>query len=118
MKNEPLYCIRHEKMIFIIRNTLMHFATIQVSNSPDPGFRYDLEECNFPDGWATCPPPKFDMGAWMETLGPDAPPEAYLYDVAAESTESKNCICVDFINNNPDPVPNPDCPLHGALCCR
>ena len=25
------------------------------------------------------------------------------------------CICVDFINHNPDPVPNPDCPLHGAM---
>ena len=27
----------------------------------------------------------------------------------------KQCICVDFINNNPDPVPNPDCPVHGIL---
>ena len=70
MKNEPLYCIRHEKMVFIIQNTLMHFATIQVSNSPDPSFRYDLEECNFPDGWAICPPPKFDMDAWMKTAQP------------------------------------------------
>ncbi len=24
------------------------------------------------------------------------------------------CICVDFLNNNPDPTPNPDCPIHGA----
>jgi len=24
------------------------------------------------------------------------------------------CICVDFINCNPDPIPNPDCPIHGA----
>ena len=24
------------------------------------------------------------------------------------------CICVDFLNGNPDPVPNPDCPIHGA----
>ena len=24
------------------------------------------------------------------------------------------CICVDFINCNPDPVPNPDCPIHGT----
>ena len=24
------------------------------------------------------------------------------------------CICTDFLNFNPDPVPNPDCPLHGA----
>jgi len=25
------------------------------------------------------------------------------------------CICVDYINCNPNPVPNPDCPLHGAM---
>ena len=25
------------------------------------------------------------------------------------------CICVDFLNGNPDPVPNPDCPIHGPL---
>lgn len=24
------------------------------------------------------------------------------------------CICTDFINHNPDPVPNPDCPIHGS----
>jgi len=24
------------------------------------------------------------------------------------------CICTDFLNFNPDPIPNPDCPLHGA----
>lgn len=27
---------------------------------------------------------------------------------------SERCICVDYLNNNPDPVPNPDCPIHGA----
>jgi hypothetical protein len=27
------------------------------------------------------------------------------------------CICVDFINCNPDPVPNPDCAIHGAGFC-
>ena len=26
----------------------------------------------------------------------------------------KSCICVDFLNGNPDPVPNSDCPIHGA----
>lgn len=27
------------------------------------------------------------------------------------------CICVDFLNHKPDPVPNPDCPRHGAGLC-
>ncbi len=27
----------------------------------------------------------------------------------------RKCICVDYLNNNPDPVPNPDCPIHGKL---
>lgn len=28
---------------------------------------------------------------------------------------SYKCICVDYINCNPDPVPNPDCLIHGSL---
>lgn len=28
-------------------------------------------------------------------------------------TEAR-CICTDFLNCNPDPVSNPDCPIHGA----
>jgi len=27
----------------------------------------------------------------------------------------EKCICVDFLNCNPDPVPNPDCPIHGSM---
>lgn len=30
-------------------------------------------------------------------------------------TDSAKCICVDILNSNPDPVLNPDCPLHGAM---
>lgn len=25
------------------------------------------------------------------------------------------CICVDYINCNPEPIPNPDCAIHGKL---
>lgn len=32
-----------------------------------------------------------------------------------DSAISKKCICADYINHNPDPVANPDCPIHGAL---
>jgi len=28
-------------------------------------------------------------------------------------TEAR-CICADFLNCNPDPISNPDCPIHGA----
>lgn len=27
----------------------------------------------------------------------------------------KTCTCVDYLNFNPDPVANPDCPVHGIL---
>ena len=37
--------------------------------------------------------------------------EAYLIE---QELTKEHCICVDFINCNPDPVPNPDCPIHGA----
>lgn len=32
-----------------------------------------------------------------------------------KGTNKKHCICVDFHNNNPDAIPNPDCPIHGGL---
>ena len=31
------------------------------------------------------------------------------------NVSSGKCICVDIINNNPDPVINPDCPTHGWM---
>ena len=33
----------------------------------------------------------------------------------AELEEQRHCICVDYLNGNPDPVPNPDCLIHGTL---
>ena len=68
-----LYCIKHEKMVAaheLYMPPAYHWNTIQVSNSPDPGFRYDVEFCLFDGGWATCPPPEFNMDAWMETAQP------------------------------------------------
>ena len=47
----------------------------------------------------------------------DAQYEAYLIELEQELIQElikEHCICVDFINCNPDPVPNPDCPIHGA----
>ena len=32
---------------------------------------------------------------------------------SVQATKAR-CICVDFINCNPDPVSNPDCPIHGS----
>jgi hypothetical protein len=32
---------------------------------------------------------------------------------SVQATKAR-CVCVDFLNDNPDPVPNPDCPIHGA----
>jgi hypothetical protein len=29
--------------------------------------------------------------------------------------EKSKCICTDYLNFNPDPVANPDCPIHGSL---
>ena len=34
----------------------------------------------------------------------------------SQGSEGKtSCTCVDLLNGNPDPVVNPDCPIHGAL---
>ena len=37
------------------------------------------------------------------------------FKVAQHDVQWAKCICVNFINGNPDLVANPDCPIHGAL---
>ena len=67
-----LFCIKHEKTVkayHSVGSELFHERTVQVSNSPDPGTRYDLEYCDFDDGWATVPPPEFDIEEYMERIG-------------------------------------------------
>lgn len=61
-----LYCIKHEKMVKAEESGgtgLIHF---DVADYPDNLF--DLEVCEFPLGWATFPPPAFDMEEFMQTV--------------------------------------------------
>lgn len=62
--SEMLYCIKHEKMVK--SEASIHLETIRVNNAPDPGDRYDVEECVFPLGWATCPPPESNIESLAE----------------------------------------------------
>ena len=35
-------------------------------------------------------------------------------DKMIEKDRRHQCICVDILNSNPDPIANPDCPIHGS----
>ena len=77
-----IYCIKCEKMV---ADVLTHFATKQVSNSQDPGDRWDLVYCDFPLGFTYCPPPEFDLDDYIAKFG-NPPPvledfQPYTYEV-------------------------------------
>lgn len=67
-----LYCISCERMVVAevdFAGRLFHYNTIKVSNSPDPGTRFDLEECEMKQGFSTCPPPVFDLEEYIRQNG-------------------------------------------------
>ena len=71
-----LYCIHCEKMVLAevdFAGRLLHYNTVNVNNSPDPGTRFDLETCYCLEGVADCPPPSFDLDQYIEKAG--APPD-------------------------------------------
>jgi hypothetical protein len=80
-----LFCIHCEKMVLAetdFAGRYFHTETVRVNNSPDPGDRYDLEVCEFPDGVAACPPPAFDLDEYIEQNG--EPPEILCGSLEAE----------------------------------
>jgi hypothetical protein len=84
MKTE-LFCIRHQHMVLAetdFAGRYFHMETVRVNNSPDPGDRYDLETCEFQEGYAACPPPVFDLEAYIEQNG--EPPEILCGSLEAE----------------------------------
>ena len=85
-----LYCIKHEKTVKAYHSVaigLSHLHTVRINNSPDPGTRYDVDECDFPQGWATVPPPDFDMDLFMETAEPELVVDIVGYDYDVERDE-------------------------------
>ena len=36
-------------------------------------------------------------------------------EMSKSDTPAQKCICTDLLNGNPEPVVNPDCPIHGSL---
>ena len=72
-----LYCIKHEEMEKVEfggydlagQKHTGHLEDIKIDDYP----YFEIDFCEFPDGWATCPPPKFDMDSWLVTaIEPDA----------------------------------------------
>ncbi len=70
---------------------------------PNCGQPWPETEAILPDGTLGC-------SCRKETSGDDLPE----HSLTPRGVDKARCICVDFLNFNPDPVANPDCPLHGA----
>jgi hypothetical protein len=69
---QPLYCIEHEEFAIPFQSPyapLSHTAWKRSAEGPE--FE-DMSVCDFEGGFATCPPPEFDLDAYIETHG--APP--------------------------------------------
>jgi len=58
-----LYCIEHESMVRPEQPILGHLVAIFNTDAPS-----EVDFCEFEMGWATCPPPEFDMDLFMETV--------------------------------------------------
>lgn len=68
---EMLFCIKHEKMVKAEKPILGLFGHLEyVYPSCSLGYPMDTEVdfCEFEQGFAYCPPPEFDMDAFMERL--------------------------------------------------
>jgi len=63
---QPLYCIRCEGMV---TSECEPFGHVVLTTGETPRDA-DIAVCEFPDGFATCPPPEFDIDAWLETAEP------------------------------------------------
>ncbi len=87
-----LYCIKHSQMVKAYHGVvtgLFHLRTIELNRSQDPGERFDVQDCDFNDGWAAMPPPPFDLDEYIEREG--NPPQiieddfaVYDYDVESD----------------------------------
>lgn len=62
-----LYCIKHEKMVKAEDNQDTGLIHCDVVDVPLPPF-YEMDACEFPLGWATVPPPAFDIDEFMKTF--------------------------------------------------
>lgn len=64
---QPLYCIRCEEMVDLVGGTpFAHEYSVYMGQDQPPEFGF----CEFPDGYASCQPPEFDMDAWLEAAEP------------------------------------------------
>lgn len=62
-----LYCIKHQKMVKAEESKDTGLIHCDVVDIPETPF-YDLDCCEFDEGWATLPPPAFDMDEFMQTV--------------------------------------------------
>ena len=64
-----VYCIRHEEMVLAERirgEARYHLHFVEVDYAPIRR----LDACDFPDGFAYCPPPEFDIDSFAESAYP------------------------------------------------
>jgi hypothetical protein len=62
----------------------MHVVVLY--NDPEIGFS-SLDFCDFPSGYTSCPPPKFDMDLWLERVWEVEPTDSELREIESEQIE-------------------------------
>lgn len=58
-----IYCIKHEEMVYPEKPLFGHPVFVRTNHGTE------IEFCEFEHGWATTPPPEFDMDAWIDSIG-------------------------------------------------
>lgn len=79
---KQLFCIEHEGMVDAEFGKVFGHIVKPLVYPPD----WEIDFCEFPSGWATCPPPPFDIDEYIKKNGePPAIIESdflpYTYDV-------------------------------------
>lgn len=72
---KELYCIEHEEMVQTFHSPKSDLQHTGWAMTDEWG---DMYWCDFDMGWATCPPPEFDLQAYIEENG--QPPAVLLED--------------------------------------
>lgn len=66
-----VYCIRHEEMVWVEKTPISEGHTVFTRvATPFPFDFSEIDFCDFPDGFAYCPPPEFDMDLYVESVYP------------------------------------------------
>ena len=62
MKTDIVYCIKHEELVYDSGGFHLHAENYADKNGE---WSTNVDVCDFPEGWSTCPPPAIDQD-WID----------------------------------------------------